>query len=80
MYEFPPGELHHLPNVLSAPSFATYLQTSENNREDALRPPGHGSSPTLFIYGGAQPGSSLATGFFTGESTRKPVDELGIKS
>lgn len=37
MYEFSPGELHHLPNVLSAPRFATYLQRSENNREDALQ-------------------------------------------
>lgn len=46
----------------------------------ALRPPGHGSFLAVVVYGGAQPGSSLATGFFTGESTRKPVDGLGIKS
>ena len=37
MCEFSPRELHHLPNVLSAPRFATHLQTSENNREDDLR-------------------------------------------
>lgn len=37
MHEFSPGELHHLPNVLSAPRFATYLQTSQNSREDALQ-------------------------------------------
>lgn len=37
MYEFSQDELHHLPNVLSAPRFATYLQTCQNDREDALQ-------------------------------------------
>ena len=36
-------------------------------------PPWHGSSPALFVYGGAQRGSSLATGIFTGESRRNPL-------
>jgi len=40
-------------------------------------PPWHGSSPTPFVCGGAQRGISLATGFFTGESRRKP---LGARS
>ena len=35
-------------------------------------PPWHGSSPALFVCGGAQRGISLATGTFTGESRRKP--------
>lgn len=48
--------------------------------EPGAPPPRHGSSRALCVYGGAQLGSSLATGFFTGESTRKPVDGLGIKS
>ena len=36
-------------------------------------PPWHGSSPGPFVCGGAQRGISLATGFFTGESTRNPL-------
>lgn len=31
-----PDELHHLPNVISAPRFATYLRARANNRERAL--------------------------------------------
>lgn len=31
-----PDELHHLPNVISAPRFATYLKARGNNREAAL--------------------------------------------
>lgn len=34
---FTPDEEHHLPNVLSAPRFATYLQASGNDRTQALR-------------------------------------------
>lgn len=33
---FTPDELHHLPNVISAPRFATYLQATGNDRERAL--------------------------------------------
>ena len=36
-------------------------------------PPRHGSSPAQNVCGGAQRGISLAAGFFTGESTRKPL-------
>ncbi len=39
--------------------------------------PSHGSSPALFVCGGAQRDISLATGFFTGESRRNP---LGARS
>ena len=35
--------------------------------------PSHGSSLALFVYGGAERGISLASGFFTGESTWKPL-------
>jgi hypothetical protein len=35
-------------------------------------PPRHGSSPALFVYGRTQPETFLASGLFTGESTRKP--------
>jgi hypothetical protein len=38
-------------------------------------PPRHGSSPALFVCGGAQRGTSLATGHFTGESRQKPPAE-----
>lgn len=34
---FTPDEEHHLPNVLSAPRFATYLRASGNDRTQALR-------------------------------------------
>ena len=36
-------------------------------------PPPNGPSPGLFACGGAQRGISLATGFFAGESRRKPL-------
>jgi hypothetical protein len=42
-----------------------------------MPPPWHGSSPGPIVCGGAQRGISLATGFFTGESRRKP---LGARS
>ena len=35
-------------------------------------PPPDGSSPALFVCGGAQRGVSLATGSYTGEARRKP--------
>jgi hypothetical protein len=33
---FTPDELHHLPNVISAPRFATYLRARGNHKEAAL--------------------------------------------
>lgn len=37
MYDpFTPNELHHLPGVISAPRFATYLRARGNDREGAL--------------------------------------------
>jgi hypothetical protein len=33
---FTPDELHQLPNIISAPRFATYLQATGNDRERAL--------------------------------------------
>jgi hypothetical protein len=41
-------------------------------RFHCYHPPPNGSSPALSVYGGAQRGILLATGFFTGESRRKP--------
>ena len=38
----------------------------------AFNTPRHGSSPALCVYGRTQPGTFLASGLFTGESTRKP--------
>ena len=35
--------------------------------------PRHGSSRTLFVYGGAERAIWLARGFFTGESIWKPL-------
>ena len=52
------------------------LCTSRLLHPSAL-PPWHGSSLAPFVCGGAQRGISLATGFFTGESRRKP---LGARS
>ena len=48
------------------------------------RPPRHGSSPALSVYGGAQRGISLARGFFTGEATlaslaRIIIQDQGLK-
>jgi len=51
-------------------------RTSAQGRTRRL-PPWHGSSPAPNLCGGAQRGISLATGFFTGESRRKP---LGARS
>ena len=39
-------------------------------------PPRHGSSRALFVYGGAERGISLASGFFTGESTWNPPRQI----
>ncbi len=36
-------------------------------------PPSDGSSRAALVYGGAERGISLATGFFTGEATWKPL-------
>jgi hypothetical protein len=48
--------------------------TIDHRRIDPLSihssPPRLGSSPVPSVYGGAQRGISLATGFFTGESRR----------
>lgn len=44
-----------------------------NVRKEPITSPQHGSSLALLVYGGAQPGRFLATGFFTGESTRNPL-------
>jgi hypothetical protein len=35
-HTFTPDQEHHLPNVLSAPRFATYLRATDNNRTRAL--------------------------------------------
>jgi len=39
---------------------------------DDVITPRHGSSLALFVYGRTQPGTFLASGLFTGESTQKP--------
>lgn len=50
-------------------------QVTLNNRkwQNTSSAPFHGSSWPQFVYGGALPGISLATGNFTGESTRNPA-------
>ena len=51
----------------------TKLSKSGQGRSRRSSPPRHGSSPAPNVCGGAQRGISLATGTFTGESTRNPL-------
>jgi hypothetical protein len=51
----------------------TLAARSMNILQGPIRPPDSGSSRVQFVYGGAQCATFLATGFFTGESTQKPV-------
>lgn len=48
------------------------VQRRTLSAQGQVRPPFHGSSRVQSVYGGAQPGTLLASGFFTGESTRNP--------
>jgi hypothetical protein len=49
------------------------MKLSNLNEFQPYIAPSHGSSSGLCVYGGAQRGISLATGFFTGESRRNPL-------
>ena len=51
---------------------ASMTPSDRSGPSTTLKPPTHGSSPAPNVYGGAQRGISLATGFFTGESTWNP--------